>query len=144
MPHEHEHAHPDLDERIRATLATTIGVLPDEFDALHQYLKTSRNMLKYHYSENSIHFDDETQGALAKLVTKSDYLICEFARLEYACRDWAASAEKSQRTNRAFAVDKKELADFQSDFKRLQDDINALGVRTLELLKQISKNGNLE
>ncbi|MDO8625583.1 MAG: hypothetical protein Q7R47_05855 [Candidatus Diapherotrites archaeon] len=137
---ENAHANPDIEEKVRETLAKQLDVLPDEFDLLHQYLKTSRTMLKYHYSENSLHFDDDTQTLIARLVANSDYLTCEFARLEYQCRCWCVQAEKDLRTNRTFQTEKKELETFQADFRRLKNQAHEQAKQTLQLLQKMGNS----
>ena len=134
MPEEKENDSVYFEEKAKHLLAQQLDILPEEFDSLQQYLKTSRNMLKYYFGEAGIHFDEETQAKLENLVTKSDFLVLEFARLEFQVRQWANEAEKRLIAQKPFAVNEKEALEFRESFQSLQAETRNVGHETQALI----------
>ena len=128
-----------FEEKAKHLLAQQLDILPEEFDSLQQYLKTSRNMLKFYSGEAGIHSDGETQAKLEALVAKSDLLVLEFARLEFQVRQWAAQAEKRLISQKPFMVAENEASEFQESFATLQKETRNVAHETQSLIFDLCK-----
>ncbi len=128
-----------FEEKAKQLLVQQLDTLPEEFDTLQQYLKTSRHMLRYYFGEAGIHFEQETQGKLEVLVTKSDYLVLEFSRLEFQVRQWANQAEKRLINQKPFTINETEAQEFQNSFNGLQKETRELCHQTQTLLYELCK-----
>ncbi len=127
----------DTQRKAEELLCEHAGILPVDFDSLYSYLKTARNMLKYHFGDSGIHFDAEKQERLEQLIIASDVHVLEFNRLQFQAQNWASDAEKKILSKKPFSLDKNEVNQFKKEFQALQNEISKLGKETHQLLLEV-------
>ena len=131
-----------VEEKTSALLSKKLGFLPEEIEAMHRLLKTTRDVLHFYLNEFGLHLEKEQQSELAKLSSKSDVLTLNIARLSFQAKLLECGAKKSIETKKEFEPDKKEsaaLAREISETKTALLELNKRVTAIVETMKELSR-----
>ncbi len=130
------------DEKTSALLAKQIDFLPEEVEAMQRLLKTTRDMLHFYLNEFGLHLEKQQQEELARLSSKSDFLILKTARLCFEMKSLECEAKKSLETKKSFAPDKKQTKELAAEITETKNALLELNKRVtniVEKMKELSK-----
>lgn len=129
----------NLEEEVRTTMSKKFGFLPEELDALQEFLKTNRGMLRFYLNEYSLHLNPQQQMQIAELSRKTDLLVLKTSRIHFQARSLENEAIKAIVTKESLAPKTSEITEFKKQLNDVQAELLKLNQSLSRLLQELEK-----
>jgi predicted transcriptional regulator len=126
-----------LDEEIRSTMSKKFGFLPEELEAVEEFLKTNRNMLRFYLNEYSLHLNPEQQNQIAELSHETDLLVLKTSRIQFQAKALENEAIKALATNSPVSTKTTEIQEFKKQLNEVQNELLKLNQSLTKLVKEL-------
>lgn len=127
------------DEKTSALLAKQLDFLPEEIEAMQRLLKTTRDMLHFYLNEFGLHLEKQQQEELARLSSKSDFLMLKTARLCFETKLLECEAKKSIETKKSFSPDKKTTKNLATEIAETKNSLLELNKRVTSIVEKMKE-----
>ncbi len=128
-----------LEEEVRTAMSKKFGFLPEELEALQEFLKTNRNMLRFYLNEYSLHLNPKQQMQIAELSRKTDLLVLKTSRVHFQAKSLENDAVKAIVTKEPFAPKTSEITEFKKQLSEVQNELLKLNQSLSRLVQELEK-----
>lgn len=128
-----------FEEEVRTALSKKFGFLPEELEALQEFLKTNRSMLRFYLNEYSLHLNPEQQNQIGELSRKTDLLVLKTARIQFQAKTLENQAIKALVTKAPLEPKAVEVQEFKKQLNEAQNELLKLNKTLAELVQELEK-----
>lgn len=126
-----------LEEEVRTAMSKKFGFLPEELEALQEFLKTNRGMLRFYLNEYSLHLNPKQQMEIAELSRKTDLLVLKTSRVHFQAKSLENDAIKAIVTKEPFAPKTSEITEFKKQLNEVQEELLKLNQSLSRLVQEL-------
>lgn len=127
----------DWEEKVREQLSKGLGFLPEELEALREFLKTNRNILKFYLNEYGLHLNPAEQIEISELSRQSDLLALKTARIEFQAKLFETEAFKACINKKKFLAVPQEAKTFKKQLNEVQNELFELNQKVGKIIEKL-------
>lgn len=126
----------NFEEQLRTALNKQFGFLPEEIDAIQEFLKTNRSILRFYLNEYSLHLSPQQQVEISELARQSDLMTLKTARIQFQAKNFENETAKTLLGKKNPVPDQKTLQEFKKQITEMQNGLLQLNKRVSSLIEE--------